>query len=266
MKKFIKGIFKRNTRNILFKSLAGFGRSMNRLYENRNHDIHSNGESFVLKQLSKLNHSLILDVGANVGNWATVASATCTSARIYSFEPVPDTHQKMIEAFQKSGIDNVVPVKGGLYKETTTARINQYASDEHASIYDVKGAGYLATSSFEIKLLKGDEFIEQNNLNFIDFVKLDVEGAEMDALIGLEKSLSENKIRLVQFEYGYINITTKVLLVDFYDFFKKHGYIVGKLYPKEVDFREYSYKHEDFIGPNFIAVRKSDHELIDLLS
>lgn len=265
MKKTLKRAFKRNTRNVFFKSLAGFGRSMNRLYENRNHDIHSNGEAFVLSQLSKLNPSIILDVGSNVGNWAKAASASCKSARIYSFEPVPSTHQKMIDAFQQSGIDKIMPVKGGLYKETTTAFINQYASDEHASIYDVKGAGYSSTNTIEIKLLKGDEFIEQHNLNFIDFVKLDVEGAEMDALLGLEKALSENKIRLVQFEYGYINITTKVLLLDFYDLLMKHGYIVGKLYPKEVDFREYSFKHEDFIGPNFIAVRKSDSELINLL-
>jgi hypothetical protein len=70
---------------------------------------------------------------------------------------------------------------------------------------------------------------------------------------------------MVQFEYGYINIATRILLIDYYEFFTKHGYIVGKLYPNKVEFRDYAFKHEDFIGPNFIAVRKTDIELIELL-
>ncbi len=261
----LKRFFKRNTHNLLFKALAGFGRSFNRFYENRNHDIYSNGESFVLEQLSKLNPSVIFDVGANVGNWAVLASMHCRQAKMYCFEPVPATYQKMVKTFSEAGLRNVTPVNAGLYKESTNLQINHYASDEHSSIYDVQNEGYVFNDVIKIDLLKGDEFIETHKIEFIDFLKLDVEGAEMDALVGLENALSKNVIRLIQFEYGYLNITTKILLGDFYKFLEKHGYILGKLYPKEVEFREYSFKHEDFIGPNFIAVRKSDTELIALL-
>jgi FkbM family methyltransferase len=264
--KTLKRYFKQNTHNFLFKALAGFGRSFNRFYENRNHDIYSNGESFILKKLSTLKPAVILDVGANVGNWGILASETCTESRVYCFEPVPDTYQKLIAGVERSGLKNIIPVNAGLYKETTTFRINRYASNEHSSIYDVQGAAYAVNDVIEIDLINGDAFLKKHNIEFIDFLKLDVEGAEMDALTGLENALSENKIRLIQFEYGYINITTKILLIDFYKMLTKHGYLLGKLYPKGVEFREYSYKHEDFIGPNFIAVRKSDHEMISLLS
>lgn len=33
-----------------------------------------------------------------------------------------------------------------------------------------------------------------------------------------------------------------------------------------VEFRDYQFKHEDFIGPNFIAVHKADAAMIKLLS
>lgn len=260
-----KKYFKRNTHNLLFKALAGFGRSFNRFYENRNHDILSNGEYFVLKQLRKLNPAIIFDVGANVGNWGILARRSCPDARIYAFEPVPNTYQKMISSFKTLGLENITPIPSGLYKETTTLKINHYASNEHSSIYDVQGTNYVTQEVMEIDLLNGDDFMAEHGIDFIDFLKLDVEGAEMDALAGLTKAISNNKIRLIQFEYGYINITTKMLLVDFYKFFGAHGYLVGKLYPKKVEFRDYSYKHEDFIGPNFIAVRKSDQEIINLL-
>ena len=51
----LKRIFKRNSHNFILKPLAGFGRSLNRLYENRNHDIYSNGELTVLKKLVRIN-------------------------------------------------------------------------------------------------------------------------------------------------------------------------------------------------------------------
>ena len=53
----LKRIYKRNSHNLFFKGLAGFGRALNRLYENRNHDIYSNGELTVLRMILKINQS-----------------------------------------------------------------------------------------------------------------------------------------------------------------------------------------------------------------
>ena len=44
------------------------------------------------------------------------------------------------------------------------------------------------------------------------------------------------------------------------------GYAVGKLYPTRVDFRAYRFEHEDFVGPNFVAVRQSHERLKNLLA
>lgn len=265
--KIFKRLFKANTHNFFFKALAGFGRSMYRFYENRNHDIFSNGEVFVLKRLSYLNPKIILDVGANIGNWGKEAARFCQSATIYCFEPVPSTFDKLNSMVQSVNISNIKTIRKGIYSKTTNIRINQFdSSDEHASLYDVKGVGYVTSEVTLIDLICGDEFLNAEKLDFVDFVKLDIEGAEMDALHGLMESIKNRKIRMIQFEYGYINITTKNLLLDFYEFFEGHGYILGKLYPKHVEFRKYSYKDEDFIGPNYIAIRNDDAELKALLT
>jgi hypothetical protein len=55
-------------------------------------------------------------------------------------------------------------------------------------------------------------------------------------------------------------------LKDFYEFLEAYGYLIGKLYPYGVHFKNYSYDDEDFKGPNFIAVHESCDELIELLS
>jgi len=259
----LKRIFKENTHNTVFRALAGFGRSLNRLYENRNHDLLSNGESVVLKKISKFNPSVLIDGGANVGDYSVLVNTIIPGCKVYSFEPVEATFRQLI--LNKKNIDNIIPVQKGLYKENCSREINLFNSNEHSSIYDIRGLESGSEGKQTIELVRGDDFLKENNISEVDFLKLDIEGAEFDALIGFRDSINKGRIKAVQFEYGYINITTKKLLIDYYAFFESNNYIVGKIFPKTVEFREYDFKYEDFIGPNFIAVKKTDTELIDLL-
>ncbi len=262
---FLKRFAKSNSHNVLIKPFAGLGRSINRFYENRNHHAETNGELRVLKRISVLNPQTIFDVGANVGDYAELARRACPQAKIYSFEPVQSTFEILERNLLERKIENVFAIKKGLFKEDKKITINIYPGHEHASIHDLKGVSYSVVGHDTIEVIKGDTLMEEFQLNSIDLLKLDIEGAEMDALVGFEKSFTENRIRAVQFEYGYINITSKKLLCDYYDFFRSFGYTVGKIYPRSVEFRGYSFKHEDFIGPNFIAIHESDHELKRLL-
>lgn len=56
-------------------------------------------------------------------------------------------------------------------------------------------------------------------------------------------------------------------LGDFYTLFEAHGFAVGKLWPRWVDFHAYSLDvDEDFRGPNYVAVRQERSDLIARLS
>lgn len=260
----LKRIFKRNSHNSFLKALAGFGRAMNRLYENRNHDFYSNGEMVVIKKISKFNPAIIFDGGANVGQYSLITNQIIPDCKIYAFEPVGSTYHKMAENVNER--NKIIPVMKGLFKENCSLEINLFNADEHSSLYDIQGVGYQSDHKEKIELVRGDDFMKDNNIEFIDLLKLDIEGAEYDALLGFENSIKNGKIKSIQFEYGYINITTKKLLIDFYNFFEANGYVVGKIFPKKVEFRKYNFIHEDFIGPNFIAVRQTEIKLIASLS
>ncbi len=262
----VKKFFKINSHSVVLKPLAGLGRSINRIYENWNHDSGTNGELTVLKKLSQLNPRLILDVGANTGEYALSAAEYCKDATVYSFEPVKSTFDVLQASIDKSGNKLITAINKGLYKANGQFHINVYPRNALASLYDIRGLDYPVVGQEIIEVITGDDFIREHKLSSIDFLKMDVEGAEMDVLEGMKEAFGRKVVRLVQFEYGYINITTKNLLADYHEFFKGHGYIVGKIYPKSVEFRDYSFKHEDFIGPNFVAVKREDEELIRILS
>jgi FkbM family methyltransferase len=259
----VKRFLKRNSHNSLFKSLAGFGRSLNRFYENRNHDIHSNGELTVLQKLSRFRPGVIIDGGANTGEYSLLAGGLCPESRIYSFEPVKSTFEKLRENVR--GCSNIFPERKGLFKENCTRTINIFDSDAHSSLYDIRGISYSPNGQETIELVRGDDFMRDCKLDKVDLLKIDVEGAEYDALVGFGENIGKGKIRMIQFEYGYINISTKKLLVDFYSFLESRGYLIGKIFPGTVEFRKYEFKHEDFIGPNYLAVRESETELITAL-
>ncbi len=260
----LKRIFKRNTHNLLFKLISSAGRSINRLYENRNHDTQSNGEEWLLKRIAAVKPKLIFDVGANTGKYCLLAKKHNPTSNVVCFEPVNSTFSKLESAVKS--LSNVTLVKSGLFSENKKITINIYPSHTHASLYQLKAVPYESTGKEEIDLIMGDDYMKSQKIEIIDLLKLDVEGAELDAIKGFENALKQKKIRIIQFEFGYINITTKNLLIDYYEYFNQLGYIVGKLYPKNVAFRPYKFKHEDFIGPNMIAVAKDDNELIQLLS
>jgi FkbM family methyltransferase len=226
----------------------------------------SNGEYTILKKVASAKPKMIFDVGANIGHYAKLINDVLPEATIHCFEPVSTTFESLVKNLDGLGNENIHKVKKGFYKENKVLPINIYSGHELSSIFEIKGVAYSALRQESIDVIAGDTYISDNKIDHIDFLKMDLEGSEMDALIGLQNSLSQRKIRIVQFEYGYINITTKNLLADYYDFFKTFDFIIGKVYPQRVEFRDYEFKHEDFIGPNFIAVHKSDEVMIKLLS
>jgi hypothetical protein len=115
------------------------------------------------------------------------------------------------------------------------------------------------------RITTGDQFCAQHGFDRIDFLKLDVEGSEYEVLRGFESMLSLGAVDVLQFEYGYVNVLTKHLLRDFHQLLETAGMVVGKIYTDHVDFRTYKH-HEDFLGPNFLAVRRSQERLIATLS
>ncbi len=259
----LKIFFKKNSHNGFLKVLAGFGRSINRLYENRNNEVESNGELVILKKLAKFNPQIIIDGGANIGKYSTIAGDFCKTAKIYALEPVVDTYNILKKNVEK--YENVIPVCKGFFKENCTKEINIYNSNTHSSLFDIEGLAYESEGKKNIELVKGDDFLKDNEIDEVDFLKLDIEGAEFDAFEGFKNAIKTGKIKLIQFEYGYINITTKKLLIDYYNFFEANGYIIGKIFPKIVEFRKYHFKYENFYNSNFVAVKKTEKELIEVL-
>jgi FkbM family methyltransferase len=217
-----------------------------------------NGERWLLQRLGTEPIRTVLDVGANRGSWSLMAAELLPQATIYALEVVPDTAATL--QARVGGHDRIKCFSQGLAAETGTLSLQYHeAASTHATFTDYPHAW--AGERIECPVMRGDEFLAREGIDRVDFLKLDVEGAEHLVLQGLDDSLRQRKVRFVQFEYGRVNILTHFLLRDFYQLFASYGCVVGKIYPDYVDFRKYDLRDEDFLGPNYLACLQGDEAL-----
>ena len=206
----------------------------------------------------------VFDVGANVGEYTLVAKQLNPSCRIYAFEIVPKTFSLLLE--NTKHLSQVVHVNKGL-------------SDENGSLDIFIGGGSLTSTAFKIdadashqrtygstvecQAIKAADYIVSEEIARVDFVKIDTEGMDLRVIKGFEAHL--DKVSAIQFEYGIFNIASHDLLADFCDYLAKRNFVVGKIFPKKVEFFDYDFHMENFHGGNFIAVKRSEANLISAL-
>jgi FkbM family methyltransferase len=228
---------------------------------NMNFDIERNGELTVLEQFRSSAPRVIFDVGANVGDWSERATGLFPAASIHAFEIVPDTARVMRERLHRTSAGLTINSSGlsDVSGEITIAYLPDFTEGSSGALVPPgETVHYL-----QCPVTTGDEYCASHGIEAIDLLKIDVEGMEGRVLAGFESMLSRGAIHAVQFEYGHLNASVRFLLGDFYELFERHGFTVGKVFPDGVDFKELDPWHdENFIGPNYLAVLRTDTELI----
>ena len=128
----------------------------------------------------------ILDIGANIGFYTTLFSRlTGPGGRVVSIEP--DITNFSYLAMQAGSLDNVELVHGAAGPVTGTTNI--YLSDmlnvDHRT-YEPEAY----TSTQQVKMYRPDDLIGQGQP--VDFVKMDIQGFEVQALQGMQQILQVN--------------------------------------------------------------------------
>lgn len=216
-------------------------------------EFQDHGETWIQQKFAG-RFNTIFDVGANIGEWTHMTRQYQPQADIHMFEIVPQTYKRLLDNIQID--DKMYPNGFGLLDECGPVPM------KHKTTYDA-----LSTIVTDLRLdesipvtglaFTGDQYIESRGIQTIDYLKIDTEGAEGKVFHGFHNSFKEGKVRVVQFEYSFICVLTKWMLIDSYKFFEPLGFKLGRLKPDHIYFHDYSLLDEDFKGPEYVAVHES---------
>lgn len=229
------------------------------LFENSNHNATSNGEAVVLQRLHERGAlSVVFDVGANVGDYSRLVRKTSPTCKIFAFEPVRATYDKLARA--NVGGD-ITLINKALGEKVGQAEIALPDDSGIASLLvETQAAAGRKARPEMIEVERGDSFLLSHpEIREISLLKIDTEGFEPWVLRGFADRLKT--AIAVQFEYGRANLFAKYFLHDYFDTYGR-DYLIGKIFPGGVTFYEtYDWNMDDLIGPNYLMVRRDRPDL-----
>jgi FkbM family methyltransferase len=178
------------------------------------------GENAWLKKYlkNKIN-PVVIDVGANVGNYSKKIFDINKQSFVIAFEPHPTSFEKLIKnviAKKFKAINVAVSDSDGIL-ELYDYDINDGSS--HATLYKnvINDLHKGNPISHSVQVIKLDNFLNKENIDKIDLLKIDTEGNEYNVLLGAKSYIETNKIKAIQFEFNEMNIISKVSFKDFWD-------------------------------------------------
>lgn len=141
-------------------------------------------ESYLMTKLLRPG-MVVVDAGANVGQYSLLAAtAVGPQGSVHAFEPVPATFDRLASHVCANQSSNVSVNRAALWHETATLQLAQTPEMAH-------NAGAFSVGIFNPKTtvdalaMRLDDYLAERSIESVDFIKLDVEGAELSALRGM---------------------------------------------------------------------------------
>ncbi len=256
-----------NLRNPQYIQMAKMCETFLTNFENHNYKFEKNGELNLLNKLKKVypNMKTVFDIGMNVGDWSDFILTNFPKAHIYGFDPSPPVRATLNKKYSRN--DRVTLTYKGLSNKPGNHKF--YFCQRNIGASGLYKKDIIIKSEYDeynVEVMKGDSFVNNHpEINKIDFMKIDVEGVEYEVIQGLLKTLKNKRVNIIQFEYNDGWILSGHTLYQMYNILKPLGYVIGDIFQIGVQFRDYSWLHENYMGPNFIAVREDMPDVINAL-
>jgi FkbM family methyltransferase len=175
-------------------------------------DPKENGELLFFESI-KNSSSLVFDVGSRFDS-----EFTHFKGDVHYFEPNSDFFEKLKTISTKN--------KNSYFNNFGLSNTNDvlWYYPTYQSFYNRITSCHRDDDSNKIKLVvkKATDYIKENNITSIDFVKIDTEGSELNVIKGFEDSLK--LVKILQFEYGGTFLDNKTKLYDVIKYLEENGF------------------------------------------
>ncbi|MBI3590565.1 MAG: FkbM family methyltransferase [Candidatus Melainabacteria bacterium] len=146
------------------------------------------------------------DVGSNIGLYTVLlAKAVGEKGKVVAFEPEEKSFERLLQNVELNKLGNVCPFRMALGQKNEKMQLKvhgHYASGAHSLVVS-NGSSSNANECESVDVVQGDDLIVKKNLEIPKVIKIDVEGAEEDVLVGLKSTLHDKRCSLVVCEVHF---------------------------------------------------------------
>ena len=225
-------------------------------------DYQDSGETTVMHFLQRSRSSdydwTLFDVGAHKGDYAEWLRVIFgENARIFCFEPSRHLFDRLsARNGEKLHCEIFELALGERTEEVTLFSAENDIPSILPNAFEITGQEITAREL--VKTIRFDEFCLANNIEHVDFLKVDVEGFEMNVLKGAGEWIDGLRIDFIQFEFGPHAVASRTYFRDFYSLLNPRYRIFRVLRRGLHELRGYHVRHERFSSAtNYLAVSKS---------
>lgn len=148
-------------------------------------------ETYLVKHLLRPG-MIVIDAGANVGQYTLITAVEVgRHGEVHAFEPVPNNFERLVAHVQENGLDSTVRMNmTALWHCSERVRLHRGPAETGDNHLYAIGVPPAAVDTLSAAALRLDDYVAEKGLRRVDFIKIDVEGAEWFAFQGAAALLS----------------------------------------------------------------------------
>jgi len=187
IKKIIRLLYK--IRPIGYINYCGFKLFYNRgnglIKRYKREDLWPNFFNLLRKFVTGKNNLVFVDIGAHVGLISVFVRSINHNATIYAFEPSPLQRSCLEKSVNVNNLDiKVIPLAVSDSKGEVDMYVSLIGDERYDSIFPRE-----KTKKIKVESTTFDQWVKNNNLDRLDILKIDVEGAEEKVIQGSMDSI-----------------------------------------------------------------------------
>jgi len=177
-------------------------------------------EEWMWKYLKVPRGGVFIDVGAHIGKYTIpIAKRVGDGGLVVAVEPHHDNYRRLVENVELNGLKNVIALNVAAYSEERKVKLFVGDVHGHHSLVKDFGRGFVLVRARPL-----DHVLEELEVSRVDWVKVDVEGAELEALKGLRRTLKRFRpIVVAEIRDEYLSEAGNLL--------REAGYVMERIAP-----------------------------------
>jgi FkbM family methyltransferase len=140
-------------------------------------------------------NAIVLDVGANEGDFAALCKKACKSVKLVVVEPQKELEEKLLTIL---GPDDICIWKAASDFVGVSAFNRKSIGDRKASLSSTENP-----NDIQVGVTSVDQIFKEFNLKRVNLLKIDTEGNDFRVLLGSEESIDAGRIDAIIFEISY---------------------------------------------------------------